>query len=263
MGELDGRVAIVSGAARGQGRSIAVRLAKEGAGVVAGDLRRELLSSLAEDLGNAVMTAPLDVREADSWERLVALATTSFGQPDILVNNAGVLHTSALHQETADGFEDLWRVNALGPFLGMQAVIPIFRERRRGVIVNTISTAALRAFVGHGAYAASKGALRSLTQVAALELARDGIRVNAIVPGAIDTPMVVADGDDSTRRRLSGSPLGRIGRPDDIAEAVLYLVSDRSSFITGAELVVDGGVTVGTALGSTATSVHDEDEECR
>ncbi|MFI5046638.1 MAG: SDR family NAD(P)-dependent oxidoreductase [Acidimicrobiia bacterium] len=247
---MEGKVAFVSGAARGQGRAIAVRLAEEGARVVAGDVLVDELASLRDELGDAAATGPLDVRERASWDALVAAGLDTFGRLDILVNNAGVLRSAFLARETADAFEAVWRVNALGPFHGMQALVPHLRDAGGGAIVNTLSTAALTAFERHASYSASKGALRSLTQVAALELAPSGIRVNAVVPGPVATPMVLADADSTTRDRLSRTPLGRIGEPSDIADAVLYLVSDRASFVTGAELVVDGGTTIGAPSGA-------------
>jgi len=248
VGELDGKVAFVSGAARGQGHAIVVRLAGEGARVVAGDVLVEELSTLDDELGDAVVTGELDVRERASWDALVRAGLDAFGRFDILVNNAGVLRAAPLARETAEMFEEVWRVNALGPFHGMQALLPALRDSG-GVIVNTLSTAAVEVYVAHASYSASKAALRNLTRVAALELAPRGIRVNAVLPGPIDTPMVLSGDDPEKRDVLSRTPLGRIGVPGDIAEAVLYLVSDRASFVTGAELMVDGGMTLGPVPG--------------
>ncbi len=248
MTELGGKVAIVTGAARGQGRAIAARLAGAGARIVAGDVLVDELASLGHELGDAVVTGKLDVRERPSWEALVSRAVTTFGRVDILVNNAGVLRTVPLDEETPEAFEDVWRVNCLGSFHGIQAVVPHLRNAGGGAIVNTLSTAAMSAWTLHAAYVASKWANRGLTKVAALELAPYGIRVNAIAPGPIATPMVLPDNDPDARERLSRTPLGRIGEPGDIADAVLFLVSEASSFMTGAELVVDGGQTIGTVL---------------
>ena len=248
MTELGGKVAIVTGAARGQGRAIAARLAGAGARIVAGDVLVDELASLGHELGDAVVTGMLDVRERPSWEALVSRAVTTFGRVDILVNNAGVLRTVPLDEETPEAFEDVWRVNCLGSFHGIQAVVPHLRNAGGGAIVNTLSTAAMSAWTLHAAYVASKWANRGLTKVAALELAPYGIRVNAIAPGPIATPMVLPDDDPGARERLSRTPLGRIGEPGDIADAVLFLVSEASSFMTGAELVVDGGQTIGTVL---------------
>jgi 3alpha(or 20beta)-hydroxysteroid dehydrogenase len=246
-GELSGRVAVVSGAARGQGRAIALRLAAAGARIVAGDVLTDELHILSDDLGDSVVTGALDVRVPASWDALIERGIERFDRIDVLVNNAGILRVRRLEHETAADFEDVWRVNCLGPFLGIQAALPRLRAAGGGAIVNTLSTAAFNAWSHHGAYVSAKFALRGLTKVAALELAADGIRVNAVVPGPIATPMVLRDDDPGARERLgSSTPLGRVGEAEDVAEAVCYLVSDRASFVTGAEITVDGGQTAGT-----------------
>jgi NAD(P)-dependent dehydrogenase (short-subunit alcohol dehydrogenase family) len=153
-----------------------------------------------------------------------------------------------IEDETEEGFENVRRVNCLGPFLGTKAVLPHLRRSRGAAIVNTLSAAAVSAWSMHGAYASSKWALRGLTRTAALELASDGIRVNAVVPGPIATPMLIRDDDPGALARFANQPLGRIGMPADIAEAVLFLVSDRSSYITGTEITVDGGQLAGTVF---------------
>jgi NAD(P)-dependent dehydrogenase (short-subunit alcohol dehydrogenase family) len=248
VNELTGKVALVSGAARGQGHAIARRLAAAGARIVAGDLLVDGLGSLRSELGDAVVAAELDVRDRASWDSITALGVETFGRLDILANNAGILRTVALDEESAEAFEEVWRVNCLGPFHGIQAVVPHMRRAGGGVIVNTLSTAAISAFALHSSYVSSKWAHRGLTKVAALELAQYGIRVNAVVPGPIATPMVLRDDDPGAYERLSRTPLGRIGDPEDVAAAVMYLVSDQASFVTGAELTLDGGQTVGTAV---------------
>jgi 3alpha(or 20beta)-hydroxysteroid dehydrogenase len=161
-----------------------------------------------------------------------------FGSLTTLVNNAGMLHRASLFDETPAGFESSWRVNCLGPFLGIRAALPQLRLAEGAAIVNTCSTGAMRPFPNHGAYGSSKWALRGLTQVAAAELGAAGIRVNAVFPGPVATPML----DDTTQNRLSERMvIGRIGKPMEIADAVAFLVSEQASFITGSELVVDGG----------------------
>jgi NAD(P)-dependent dehydrogenase (short-subunit alcohol dehydrogenase family) len=252
MSTLDGKVALVSGAARGQGRAIALRLAAAGARVVAGDVLLTELGTLPAELGDAVITGELDVRARPSWDALIERGVSAFGRLDILVNNAGVLRTAPLDQEMPDAFENIWRVNCLGVLHGIQAVVPYLRQAGGGAIVNTLSTAALSGFTLHGAYVSSKWANRGLTKVAALELAADHIRVNAVAPGPIATPMVLTDADPTARERLSRTPLGRIGEPEDIADAVVFLVSDAASFVTGAELVIDGGQTIGTMVSRSA-----------
>jgi 3alpha(or 20beta)-hydroxysteroid dehydrogenase len=161
-----------------------------------------------------------------------------FGSLSTLINNAGVLHRASLTDETPTGFESSWRFNCLGPFLGIQAALEHLRLAEGAAIVNTCSTGAIRAFPNHAAYGSSKWALRGLTQVAAAELAPSGIRVNAVFPGPVETPML----DPATQARLAEK--GRLGKPTEIADAVAFLVSDQASFITGAELVIDGGQTL-------------------
>lgn len=224
------RVALVTGAARGQGAAIVSRLRADGFLVAACDV----LDVEAQDDG--VLALTLDVTSEQQWRRAVDATVARFGRLTTLVNNAGVLHRAALADETAKGFENSWRVNCLGPFLGIQAALAQLRAAEGAAIVNTCSTGAIRAFPNHAAYGSAKWALRGLTQIAAAELARDDIRVNAVFPGPIATPML----DGATQSRLSAS-FGRLGRPVEVADAVVFLVSDRASFITGSELIVDGG----------------------
>jgi 3alpha(or 20beta)-hydroxysteroid dehydrogenase len=243
---LDGRVVLVTGAARGQGRAIAERAVAVGAKVIAGDVL-DTVDELAAAMPDEIHAGHLDVTRAESWTELLADGLDRFGHLDALVNNAGVLHRALIERETAEEFERVWRVNCLGAFLGIEATVPHLRIRG-GSIVNTLSTAALTAWTMHGAYTSSKWALRGFTKVAALELAEHGIRVNAILPGPVLTPMVVRDDDPATAARLAGTPLGRAGLPADIAELVVFLLSDSAAFITGAEIVIDGGQTAGTIL---------------
>jgi 3alpha(or 20beta)-hydroxysteroid dehydrogenase len=234
------RVALVTGAARGQGAAIVKRLLhKDGFRVAACDLLVDELAATVESVGgDAVIAIPLDVTSEDQWQAAVAAVIDRFGALTTLVNNAGVLHRASIADETAAGFEGSWRVNCLGPFLGIRAALPHLREADGAAIVNTCSTGAIRPFPNHAAYGSSKWALRGLTQVAAAELASSGIRVNAVFPGPVETPML----DDTTQARLAErAVLGRLGKPMEIADAVAFLVSEQASFITGSELVVDGG----------------------
>ena len=233
------RVALITGAARGQGAAIVKRLHKDGFRVAACDLLVDDLAATVESVGgDAAIAVALDVTSQDQWQAAVAAVIDRFGSLTTLVNNAGVLHRASLADETAAGFEGSWRVNCLGPFLGIRAVLPYLRRAEGAAIVNTCSTGAIRPFPNHAAYGSSKWALRGLTQVAAAELAPSGIRVNAVFPGPIETPML----DEATQERLAGrSVLGRLGKPMEIADAVAFLVSEQASFITGSELVVDGG----------------------
>jgi NAD(P)-dependent dehydrogenase (short-subunit alcohol dehydrogenase family) len=233
------RVALVTGAARGQGLAIVRRLRRDGVAVLAGDvLADELRAAIGELDDPDVRAVNLDVTSADSWQAAVAEAEREFGGLSVLVNNAGVLGRAPLTREDPREFERLWRVNCLGLLLGMQAAVPLLEKADQPAIVNNLSNAAVRAFARHASYTSSKWAARGLTQAAAIELAELGIRVNAVLPGPVDTPMH----DARTIERLQGATLlGRIGTPDDIAEVVAFLASPAAAFMTGAELIADGG----------------------
>lgn len=232
------RVALVTGAARGQGAAIVKRLRADGFGVAACDHRPDELAAYVTELDDAgVLPVALDVTSPEQWAAAVDSVVAHFGTLSTLVNNAGVLHRAAIADETPDGFESLWRINTLGPFLGIRACLTALRAADGASIVNTCSTGALRPFPNHAAYGSSKWALRGLTQIAAAELA-PAVRVNAILPGAVQTPML---DEDSQRRLAQRAVMGRIGIPTEMADAVAFLVSEQASFITGAELVVDGG----------------------
>jgi 3alpha(or 20beta)-hydroxysteroid dehydrogenase len=229
----------VTGAARGQGAAIVARLLADGFRVAACDLLiDELNSTTAAFDDDNVVAVPLDVSSAELWAAAVTTVIDRFGSLSTLVNNAGVLHRAAIADETPAGFEGSWRVNCLGPFLGIQAVLAHLGKAEGASIVNTCSTGAIRPFPHHSAYGSSKWALRGLTQIAAAELAPSGIRVNAVFPGPVETPML---DPDIQRRLVKTSTSGRLGKPMEIADAVAFLVSEQASFVTGSELVVDGG----------------------
>ena len=239
---MNQRVALVTGAAGGQGWAIAKRLRAAGYSVAACDRRADELTAAVDELGDdEVIAIELDVTSEALWESAVDTVIGRFGALTTLVNNAGVLHRASLADETAEGFENSWRVNCFGAFLGIRATLNTCVRRITPPIVNICSTGAIHPFPRHAAYGSAKWALRGLTQNAAAELAPFGIRVNAVFPGPIATPML----DDATQLRLAASSaFGRIGQPREIADAVAFLVSEEASFITGSELVVDGGQCV-------------------
>ncbi|PVC94201.1 short-chain dehydrogenase [Streptomyces sp. CS090A] len=260
MGKLDGRVVLVTGAARGQGEQEARLFAAEGARVVIADVLVEQGEALAEELGEeAARFVRLDVGSEEGWAEAVAAARDAFGKIDGLVNNAGILRFNELVNTPLAEFEQVVRVNMTGAFLGIRAVAPEIEAAGGGTIVNTSSYTGLTGMALVGAYAATKHAVLGLTKVAAVELAGKGIRVNAICPGAIDTAMsnpALLDPDaelsrsdaalDAYYRKLV--PMGRIGRPEEVAALALFLTAEDSSYITGQPFVVDGGWLAGVSL---------------
>ena len=249
MGRVDGKVAIISGGARGQGATEAKLLAQEGAKVVIGDILDidgQKIESEIREAGGEATYVHLDVtREAD-WVAAVETAVGKYGKLDILVNNAGILIRKSIEDTTEEDWDRIMAVNAKGVFLGTKQAIPAMRSAGGGSIVNISSTAGLVGSPGGGsAYTATKGAVRLLTKATAVQHAKDGIRCNSVHPGPIDTPMIQDTLNDpaSLELRMQRLPMGRVGTTDDIAYGVLYLASDESSFVTGSELVIDGGTT--------------------
>lgn len=248
-GRVEGKVAIVTGAALGIGRAIAERLAMEGAKVVLTDINMktgpEVASSITQ-AGGAAHFVVQDVSSEGDWRQVLDETAKAFGQPDILVNNAGIYMIKPMVDTTVEEWRRLMDINALGVFLGMKHCAPAMVERRRGSIVNLSSVAGIIGALGHVLYGASKGAVRTMTKDAAVELAQHQVRVNSIHPAYIETNMAEMGARESGRSKEELGrmhPIGHMGEPADVANAALFLASDESKFITGAELVLDGGLT--------------------
>ena len=246
---LAGKVALISGGARGMGAAEAVLFAREGARVVLGDVldvEGKRVEAAITSKGGEALYVHLDVTREAEWERAVATAVSRFGRLDVLVNNAGIGGGSRLEDTSAEAWERGMAVNATGVFLGTKAVIPAMRQARGGSIVNISSQLGLVGMERSSPwYQASKGAVRTLTKLTAVQYARERIRCNSVHPGPIVTPMTEARrrDPDNYAYMVSRIPLGRYGEPDEVAYGVLYLASDESSFVTGSELVIDGGWT--------------------
>jgi 3alpha(or 20beta)-hydroxysteroid dehydrogenase len=244
MTQLAGKVALITGAARGQGAAEARLFAARGARVVLTDVLEEEGRAVAAELGDAARFVRHDVTAEGDWAQSVATALAEFGGLDVLVNNAGVYRMRFLESETAEDFRSMLDINVVGAFLGIRTVVPALRERGGGVIVNVSSITGMQGTLGHSAYSASKWALRGLTRAAALELGVDGIRVNSVHPGTIDTPMH-AEGAFERGGAYPLAPLNRVGEADEVAELVAFLASNAAGYLSGAEITVDGGMAAG------------------
>ena len=249
MARLEGKVALISGGARGQGAVEARMFAEEGASVVIGDILddqgRQTEAELQE-LGYNVTYVHLDVTSESDWEAAVQSAVDTYGKLDVLLNNAGILIRKNIEETTEDDWDRIFAVNAKGVFLGTKAAIPAMRDAGGGSIINIASTAGLVGSPnGSASYTATKGAVRLFTKSTAIQHAREGIRCNSIHPGPIETDMIADTLYDPANMalRMQRLPLGRVGKPSEIAYGAIYLASDESSFVTGSELVIDGGTT--------------------
>ena len=249
MARLEGKVALISGGARGQGAVEARMFAEEGAKVIIGDILddagRQTEAQLRE-LGYECTYVHLDVTSETDWNAAVQTAVAAYGKLDILLNNAGILIRKNIEDTTEADWDRIFAVNAKGVFLGTKAAIPALRASGGGSIINISSTAGLVGSPnGSASYTATKGAVRLFTKSTAIQHAREGIRCNSIHPGPIETDMIAdtLNDPDSMALRMQRLPLGRVGKPSEIAYGAIYLASDESSFVTGAELVIDGGTT--------------------
>jgi 3alpha(or 20beta)-hydroxysteroid dehydrogenase len=247
MGRLDGKVAIITGGARGQGEAEARLFCDEGAKVVIGDVLEEEGRAVAADIGEACTFVPMDVRRPESW-KLALDAAASFGTLNVLVNNAAVMHFESIEKHSLEDYMRVVEINQVGCFLGMQAVIPVMKAGGGGSIVNVSSIDGLQAKNGIVGYAASKWAIRGMTKVAALELGHHGIRVNSLHPGGVDTVMGNPTGMDTIDQFYKDQAIPRCGRSEDIARMALFVASDDCSYSTGSEFVCDGGWAAGTRL---------------
>jgi 3alpha(or 20beta)-hydroxysteroid dehydrogenase len=243
---LDGKVAIITGAAGGIGAAAARRLAQEGALLLLTDADEERARRLAAELGEGADALAHDVTSEEQWRAVVAHALETHGRIDVLLNNAGVFLAAPLTETSLEEFRRVMDINVTGVFLGMRTVAPAMIERRAGSMINVSSVAGLMGSPFLAAYAASKWAVRGMSKVAAKELAQSGVRVNSLHPGQIDTDMNTRQREKTPElidRLIRGIPLRRIGTPEEVAHAIAYLASDESVYVTGSELVVDGGVT--------------------
>jgi 3alpha(or 20beta)-hydroxysteroid dehydrogenase len=240
-GRLNGKIAIVTGGASGMGARQVLRFAAEGARVLVADIDVERGRAVAGEVGNAAIFEPLDVREEANWQRVVGVAEEHFRGPvNVLVNNAGILVEHPLEQTSLAEYRRVTDVMQVGVFLGMRTVAASMRRAGGGSIVNISSTAGMVGYPNLFAYCAAKWAVRGMSKAAAMDLAPSGIRVNSVHPGYIETPMI-ANNDNYPTDLV---PLKRHGTVDEIASLVIYLVSDESGYCTGAEFVIDGGLTV-------------------
>jgi 3alpha(or 20beta)-hydroxysteroid dehydrogenase len=242
MSRLDGVVALISGGASGLGRAQARLFAAEGAGVVVGDVDEERGLALAEEIGGAAAFARLDVAEPSDWQAAITAAEQAFGGLTAMVGNAGVYGTETLIETDPEEWDRIQRVNQRGTYLGMRAVMPVLEARGGGSIVNVSSVAGTRGMNYMFSYGVSKWAIRGIGRYAAVEAAAKGVRVNTILPGVIDTPMQQTNSEETIAALKQLIPMQRIGRPEEVAAAALFLISDEASYITGVELPVDGGV---------------------
>ena len=244
-GRLEGKVAIVTGAARGQGEAEARRFVAEGAAVLLTDVLDEEGAAVAASLGDRAAYRHLDVTSEDEWTAAVAEAEEHFGPITVLVNNAGILDFAPVHKQDPARFRTVLEVNLVGPMLGMRAVAASMRAAGGGSIINVSSNAGIVGLPSAGAYVASKWGLRGLSKSAAMDLGPMGVRVNSVHPGGIKTPMTDFGGDSDDTPWARALPLARMGQADEVANVVTFLASDEASYVTGAEWSVDGGATAG------------------
>ena len=239
---LTDKVAVVTGGASGIGEATVRKFVAEGAKVVIGDLNKERGQALAEELGEAAIFVAIDVTKASDWEEVKKQALEAFGTVDVLVNNAGISVAQSLLTMTEEQYRKILEINQVSVFLGMQKIAPIMIEKGAGSIINTSSINGLKA--GAIGYTDSKFAVRGMTKAASAELAPQGVRVNSIHPGIIETPMTMeGDAIEQIKAYTNFVPMRRMAQAEEVANLMLYLASDESSYSTGSEFIVDGGLT--------------------
>lgn len=239
---LLGKVALISGGARGMGAAHGRAMVAQGASVVLGDILDHEGREVADELGDAATYLHLDVTDRGDWARAVATAVDLYGELNVLVNNAGIVNFGSLEDYTQDEWNEIIAVNVTGAYNGISVALHALKASAPSSIINISSTAGLKGYSGLAGYTTSKFALRGLTKAVALELAHDGVRCNSVHPGAVDTPMIA--GVEVNQAHVA---MHRVGTPEELANLVLFLASDESSFCTGAEFVADGGETAGLA----------------
>lgn len=245
-GRLQGKVAIITGASRGQGEAHARRFVAEGAKVLLTDVLDDDGAAVATSLGDAAAFRHLDVSSEEEWVAAVADAEERFGPVSILVNNAGILDFAPIHQQDVERFRRVLEVNLVGTMLGMKSVAPSMKRAGGGSIINVSSNGGIWGLPGLGAYVSSKWAVRGLSKTAAMDLGKIGVRVNSLHPGGIDTPMTrFGDGESDESPFAKSLPIPRMGQVEEVANVVTFLASDEASYVTGAEWSVDGGATAG------------------
>ena len=245
---LEGKVALISGGARGQGAVEARLFASQGAKVVIGDILDDLGKQVEAEIAEAggdITYVHLDVTSEADWNDAVRTAVESYGKLDILINNAGILIRANVEDTTEEDWDRIMDINAKGVFLGTKAAIPAMRDAGGGSIINISSVAGLQGSPQSAAYSSTKGAVRILTKSTAIQYAKENIRCNSVHPGIIYTDMTSdsLDTEEGQRNWMNRVPLGRLGQSEDVANGVLFLASDESSYMTGSELVIDGGIT--------------------
>ncbi|MCG2622609.1 glucose 1-dehydrogenase [Arthrobacter sp. I2-34] len=255
IGRVEGKVVFITGGASGIGRAAAYRLAEDGATIIVADVdpagAAETVAGV-ESRGQKAMSLRLDVTDEENWRQGVASVVETFGRIDALFNSAGIYVIADLDKTSLTDWNRVMDINVTGTFLGMKHVVPVMAEHGGGTVLNMSSAAGMLGFAGHTAYGASKGAVRIMSKDVAMEWGRKQVRVNTIHPGYVATGMAdygAAEANTTLDELGAAYPLGRIAQPEDIANLVLFLTSDEASFITGAEIPIDGGATAGSVVG--------------